>query len=64
MCETKKTKQTTENRHLAVRTEYKRLSGIQEFGVQKHSFDWIVANLAHNFFYSTATIENIIFHRV
>ncbi|REC47859.1 hypothetical protein DRF68_12520 [Candidatus Chryseobacterium massiliae] len=64
MCDAKKTKTTTENRHAAVRSEYKRLSGIQEFGVQKHSFDWIVANLAHTFFYSPATIENIIFHRV
>ncbi|AZA87141.1 hypothetical protein EG349_10255 [Chryseobacterium shandongense] len=64
MCDAKKTKTTTENRHRAVRAEYKRLSEIQEYGVQKHSFDWIVANLAHNFFYSTATVENIIFHRV
>lgn len=64
MSHVKKTKNTTEERHRAVRTEYRRLSDIQEFGVQKHSFDWIVASVAQRFFYSTATVENIIFHRV
>lgn len=60
----KKTKPTTEKRYEAVRTEYARLSDIKEFGVQKHSFDWIVANIANRYFYSRATVENIIFNRV
>lgn len=60
----KKTKPTTEKRYEAVRLEYKRLSEIKEFGVQKHSFDWIVANVAQKYYYSPATVENIIFNRV
>lgn len=64
MSHKKKLKPTTEKRYEAVRTEYKRLSEIKEFGVQKHSFDWIIANIAQKSFYSIATIENIIFNRV
>ena len=47
-----------------VRDEYKRLSEIKEFGVQKHSFDWIIAKVAEKFYRSPKTIENIIFNRV
>ena len=64
MSHKRKPKPTTEKRYESVRTEYKRLSDIQEFGVQKHSFDWIIANIAQKSFYSTATVENIIFNRV
>lgn len=64
MSHKKKPKPTTEKRYEAVRAEYRRLSDIKEFGVQKHSFDWIIANIANKCFYSQATIENIIFNRV
>lgn len=64
MSHTKKTKKTTEKRYEDVRAEYRRLSDIKEFGVQKHSFDWIVAYVAQKFYYSVKTVENIIFNRV
>lgn len=47
-----------------VRREYARLSAIEEFGRQKHNDHWIIAKLAHDFYKSEATIENIIFNRV
>ncbi|OBS12734.1 hypothetical protein ATE49_04435 [Elizabethkingia miricola] len=47
-----------------VRKEYSRLSKIREYGKQKHSDAWIIARLAHKFYRSEATIENIIFNRV
>lgn len=64
MSQTKKTKRTTEKRYEDVRSEYRRLSEIKQYGVQKHSFDWIVANVAQKFYYSAKTVENIIFNRV
>jgi len=48
----------------AIRKEHDRLLHVKEFGVQKHTDGWIRNFLAEKFYKSTATIENIIFHRV
>ena len=47
-----------------IKRDFEKYSNVKEFGVQKHSFDWIIANIAQKSFYSIATIENIIFNRV
>lgn len=47
-----------------VRSEYRRLSAITEYGKSKYSYEWIVAELSLKFFKSERTIENIIFNRV
>lgn len=53
----------TIKQHNAIKAEFERLSNIREFGVQKHSMDWILCKLAEQFFKSPKTIENIVFNR-
>ena len=57
-------KETTIQQYDAIRSEYAKLAEQKEFGVQKHSTDWIICKLAKKFFKSPATIENIIYYRV
>lgn len=60
----RKIKPDTERMYEDVRKEYKTLSEIKEYGVQKHTFHWIVQRIAEKFYKSPKTIENIIFNRV
>ena len=53
----RKKRETTLAREQAMMTEFIRLSNIQEDGVKKHSFDWIVEQLHQKFFYKKSTIE-------
>lgn len=57
-------KETTKQQYYVIRGEYTKLTKIKEFGVQKHSNNWIISKLAKTFFKSPTTIENIIYHRV
>jgi hypothetical protein len=57
-------KETTRQQYYAIRNEYTKLTEQKEFGVQKHSTNWIICKLAKMFFKSPTTIENIIYHRV
>jgi len=57
-------KETTKQQYHVIRHEYAKLASIQEFGVQKHSNNWIICKLAKMFFKSPTTIENIIYYRV
>lgn len=57
-------KQRTLRLYQHIREEYAKLSSLEEFGRQKHSTEWIIAKLAHDFYKSEKTIENIIFNRV
>ena len=65
MQKTKYPKRPTTQRHYeAIRAEYRHLSEITEYGKPKYSTDRILAELAHRFFKSEKTIENIVFNRV
>lgn len=57
-------KDTTKEQYYVIRNQYTKLMDVNEFGVQKHSNNWIICKLAKMFFKSPATIENIIYHRV
>jgi hypothetical protein len=37
--------------------EFNRLSNIKEYGVSKHSFDWIIRKLANEFHFEVSTLE-------
>jgi hypothetical protein len=53
----------TIKQHQAIKAEFERLSNIREYGVAKHSMEWIFNKLADQFFKSPKTIENIVFNR-
>lgn len=53
----------THRKYRDIRNRYKQLSEIKEYGVQKHSFDFIIAKIAFEFYLSPKTVENIIFNR-
>lgn len=46
-----------------IKKEFDRMSAVREFGVQKHTTDWILNKLAIQFYKSPKTIENIVFNR-
>lgn len=54
----------TINLYQAIRSEFERLSNIKEFGVTKYSTDWMLHYVAHKYFKSPKTVENIVFNRV
>lgn len=50
--------------HQDIKAEFNKLSNLREFGVQKHSVEWILNKVAEKFYKSPKTIENIVFNRV
>ncbi len=56
-------KASTIRLHQDIKKEFTRLSNIRERGVQKYSIDYILAEIAHKFYRSPKTIENIVFNR-
>lgn len=50
--------------HQDIKSEFDKLSNVREFGVQKHSVEWILNKVAEKFYKSPKTIENIVFNRV
>lgn len=50
--------------HQDIKAEFNKLSNVREFGVQKHSIEWILNKVAEKFYKSPKTIENIVFNRV
>lgn len=57
-------RQSTQRFYEAIRTEYRRLSEVTEYGKPKYSYERILAELSVRFFREEKTIENIIFNRV
>lgn len=55
-------KEVTKRLYKDIRAAYDELSAEKEFGAQKYSDAYIVNRLAHRFYRSPKTIENIIFH--
>lgn len=56
-------KEITNRLYSDIKKEFLRLSNVSEFGVPKYSEKWIYAKLAHIFYKSPKTIENIVFNR-
>ncbi len=47
-------------RNSTILLNYENLRAIKEHGVQKHSYEWIVATLAQKYYLAPFTIEEII----
>lgn len=46
-----------------IRKDFNELNEVREFGVQKYTTGYILARLAHKYYRSPKTIENIVFGR-
>lgn len=57
-------KESTIRLHQDIKREFEKLSAVREFGVKKYSYEYMLAKIAHNFYKSPKTIENIVFNRV
>jgi hypothetical protein len=57
-------KDNTERLYTDIRRDFDKLSAIREFGVQKFTTDYMLAKIAHQYYKSPKTIENIVFNRV
>jgi hypothetical protein len=57
-------KESTLRLHQDIRKEFDKLSSIKEYGVKKYSYEWMMAKIAHEFYKTPRTIENIVFNRV
>ncbi|AJA67334.1 hypothetical protein MYRA21_0090 [Myroides sp. A21] len=49
--------------HKDIKKEFDKLCSIKEFGVQKHTTEWILNAVAVKFYKSPKTVENIVFGR-
>mgnify|MGYP001604094828 FL=1 len=49
--------------HQDIKKEFDKLSQIEEYGVRKFSIEFILNKVAHEFYKSPKTIENIVFNR-
>ena len=56
-------KDNTARQYTDIKKEFTKLSNVSEFGAPKYSEKWIYAKLAHIFYKSPKTIENIVFNR-
>lgn len=50
----------TLERNTDIKDDFKKLCSIREHGVQKHSFEWILAELAKKYYLSATTIGKIL----
>lgn len=57
-------KEQTQRQYQDIHKAYNKLVNIRVFGVQKYSNEYIFRKIAHDFYKSPKTIENIIFDRV
>ena len=57
-------KSSTIRRYEVIRTEFVKLIGTREFGVQKYTTKFILHKLAAKFYLSPGTLENFVFYRV
>ncbi|MDM1396559.1 hypothetical protein HX049_05165 [Myroides odoratimimus] len=56
-------RELTKRQHIDIKKEFDKLCSIKEFGVQKHTTEWILNTVAAKFYKSPKTIENIVFGR-
>lgn len=49
--------------HADIKSDFKQLDEVKEFGVRKYRKDYILARLANKYYRSPITIENIVFNR-
>lgn len=49
--------------HRDIKKDFDKLCSIKEFGVQKHTLEWILNTVAIKYYKSPKTIENIVFGR-
>lgn len=56
-------KPTTIRLHQDIKKEFDKLTQIREHGVRKYSIEYILGEIAHKFYKSPKTIENIVFNR-
>ncbi|GLB51721.1 hypothetical protein NBRC110019_07600 [Neptunitalea chrysea] len=56
-------RETTIRLHKDIKSEFDRMSNIQEYGVQKFTTAYILNAIAKKFYKSPKTIENIVFNR-
>lgn len=56
-------KETTIRLHQDIKKEFDKMSNVKEFGVRKYSVEYILQSIAHKFYKSPKTIENIVFNR-
>lgn len=57
-------KPETQRLYQDIHKAYEKLVNMRAFGVQKYSNEYIFRKIAHDFYKSPKTIENIIFDRV
>lgn len=53
----------TQRQYEDIKKEFDKLSNVREFGVQKYSLEYILRKVAHEFYKSPKTVENIVFNR-
>ena len=56
-------KETTIRLHQDIKKEFDKLTQVKEHGVRKYSIEYILQEVAHKFYKSPKTIENIVFNR-
>lgn len=56
-------RELTKRQHIDIKKEFDKLCAIKEFGVQKHTTEWIINTVAVKFYKSPKTVENIVFGR-
>lgn len=56
-------KDNTTRMHEDIKKEFEKLSNVKAHGVQKFTNDYIFREVAHKFYKSPKTIENIVFNR-
>jgi hypothetical protein len=54
----------TDRLYQDIKRDFVKLSNVKEFGVKKHTDDWILAKLGNKYYKAPKTIENVVFNRV
>ena len=57
-------KHNTERLYLAIREDYRKLTGSRSGGIRVYTQEYILQQLAAKYYRSPRTIENIVFERV
>lgn len=57
-------KELAEREYKDIREAYQKMKDVKEFGVQKYTNEYITRKVAHKFYKTPITVENIIYHRV
>lgn len=61
ICDNMAVRQQTILLHNAIRDDFNKLINVKEFGVSKYSIHYVLEKVAHKYYKSSRTIENIVF---